>query len=239
MRQQHDVIHLEKAGVKLRLLLVNVQAGRPYLPGGKGLRQFTLVHAGASRRVDEYGALLHHPKLIPSEKMPRLVRQRGMKGDDIALPQQLMKGYIFRTCLLFESRVSAAVVIEYPHPESHGPPRHGAPYPSRAHDAQCGSVNVLSQEQHGCPSAEFSPSQEHVSLHYKPGRGENEGECQVRCGFRESSGSICHRDATGGCELHVDVVVTGGIGADVSKALRRENVSVDGIGKEANEALAS
>ena len=114
MRRDDHVGHGQEAGQQLvvqdvagavleenvRFLLVNVEAGGTDPPRLDALQECLRVDQSAAGRVQDDNALLHPRDRVRVDHVPRLLRQRAVKRDDIAPLEQLLKRHIFDIAVL-------------------------------------------------------------------------------------------------------------------------------------------
>lgn len=197
--------------MNLRLLLKHIQPSRINLPILQRLHKRRLVNNRSPRRIHNHNPLLHSPKLLLANDMPRAGIKREVQTQHIARLQQRLEIDVARPAREVPAQLAAVVILDL-HAEGAGALRHGPPDAAHAQNAQDLALGVVAQrEGFPAPVAAAYGGQGHVDA---AEGAEHQQQGDVGRGVVDGDGRAGDLDPAVVASGHVDVVVAGAVVGD-------------------------
>jgi hypothetical protein len=170
-----------------------------------------------------------------------LGQERRVETDEVRFPEKGRRVGSRGPEFPLRGRVGRdGVLVENAHVEAERPPGYSAADAAEADDAECLAMDVAPKEDHVLPLSELALADVAIRLDDAAGGGHEERPGEVSRGLGEDVGSIRDDDPARGRRRHVDVVEADGhVGHHLEIGARGQQRRVDGVGDEADEALAA
>ena len=242
MRQEHDVLELEQAGMHDGLALVDVEPGSRDLTAPERFRQRFLIDYRAARRVDEERARFHPSQCRIVDQMVRLLGERAVQRDDVRRLEKLLQGEEARVELRLERfRCAPPTGVHDAHPACTGTPRGRRADLPEADDAERLPLNARAEHEPHVPGPRGAAADEPLALAKTPRGHQDQRERDVGSRFGEHTGSVRGDDAPRSACSDVDVVVADRDVRDDTQTIARcvEKRSVHPIVQQSDDSVCA